>query len=124
MLNDVFPLRVEAVPAAHTSEWRADDSFPPRQTQAWQLIYVCSGTIEERCDDRRVLLRAGGLLFHQPGEVFAMIADETWRRYVPECWLTSASSTEKVSSVTARRDVTLYIKWTEAKAEGVASSKG
>ena len=72
MLNDVFPLRVEAVPAAHTSEWRADDSFPPRQTQAWQLIYVCSGTIEERCDDRRVLLRAGGLLFHQPGEVFAM----------------------------------------------------
>lgn len=72
MLNDVFPLRVEAVPAARASEWRADDSFPPRQTQAWQLIYVCSGTIEERCDDRRVLLRAGGLLFHQPGEVFAM----------------------------------------------------
>ena len=72
MLNDVFPLRVEAVPAAHTSEWRADDSFPPRQTQAWQLIYVRSGTIEERCDDHRVLLRAGGLLFHQPGEVFAM----------------------------------------------------
>ena len=31
-----------------------------------------SGTIEERCDDRHVLLRAGGLLFHQPGEVFAM----------------------------------------------------
>ena len=57
MLNDVFPLRVEAVPAARASEWRADDSFPPRQTQAWQLIYVCSGTIEERCDDRRVLLR-------------------------------------------------------------------
>ena len=67
-----FPLRVEAVPAARASEWRADDSFPPRQTQAWQLIYVRSGTIEERCDDRRVLLRAGGLLFHQPGEVFAM----------------------------------------------------
>ena len=65
MLNDVFPLRVEAVPAARASEWRADDSFPPRQTQAWQLIYVCSGTIEERCDDRRVLLRAGGLLFQQ-----------------------------------------------------------
>ena len=58
MLNDVFPLRVEAVPAARASEWRADDSFPPRQTQAWQLIYVRSGTIEERCDDRRVLLRA------------------------------------------------------------------
>ena len=35
MLNEEFPLRVEAVPAARTSEWRAEDSFPPRQTQAW-----------------------------------------------------------------------------------------
>ena len=43
---------------------------------------------------------------------------------MPECWLTSADGTDKVSSVTARRDVTLYVKWTEAKAEGVASSKG
>ena len=72
MLNDTFPLRVEAIPAAHASEWRADDSFPPSETQAWQLIFVRSGTIEERCDARHVLLRAGGLLFHQPGEVFAM----------------------------------------------------
>ena len=72
MLNDDFPLRVEAVPAAHTTEWRADDSFLPSETEAWQLIFVRSGTIEERCDDRHVLLRAGGLLFHQPGEVFAM----------------------------------------------------
>ena len=46
MLNDTFPLRVEAIPAAHTSEWRADDSFPPSETQAWQLIFVRSGTIE------------------------------------------------------------------------------
>ena len=72
MLNDTFPLRVEAIPAAHASEWRADDSFPPSETQAWQLVFVRSGTIEERCDARHVLLRAGGLLFHQPGEVFAM----------------------------------------------------
>ena len=72
MLNDTFPLRVEAIPAAHATEWRADDSFPPSETQAWQLVFVRSGTIEERCDARHVLLRAGGLLFHQPGEVFAM----------------------------------------------------
>ena len=71
MLNDTFPLRVEAIPAAHTSEWRADDSFPPSETQAWQLIFVRSGTIEERCDARHVLLRAGGLLFHQPTVVIA-----------------------------------------------------
>ena len=37
MLNDTFPLRVESIPAAHASEWRADDSFPPSETQAWQL---------------------------------------------------------------------------------------
>ena len=79
MLNDTFPLRVEAIPAAHASEWRTDDSFPPSETQAWQLIFVRSGTIEERCDARHVLLRAGGLLFHQPGEVFAM----TYRRRGP-----------------------------------------
>ena len=36
MLNDDFPLRVEAVPAAHTTEWRADDSFLPSETEAWQ----------------------------------------------------------------------------------------
>ena len=59
----------------------------------------------------------------KPGEVFARLADETWRRYVPECWLTSADGTDKVSSVTAKRDATLYIQWTEAKAEGVASSR-
>ena len=60
MLNDDFPLRVEAVPAARATEWRADDSFLPSETEAWQLIFVRSGTIEERCDDRHVLLRAGG----------------------------------------------------------------
>ncbi len=31
MLNDTFPLRVEAIPAAHASEWRADDSFPAQR---------------------------------------------------------------------------------------------
>ena len=45
----------------------------------------------------------------KPGEVFATIADDTWRRYVPECWLTSANGTEKVSSVTARVTSRLYI---------------
>ena len=44
MLNDTFPLRVEAIPAAHASEWRADDSFPPSETQAWQLVFVRSAT--------------------------------------------------------------------------------
>ena len=46
----------------------------------------------------------------KPDTVFARLADETWRRYVPECWLTSADGTDKVSSVTARRDATLYVK--------------
>ena len=90
MLNDTFPLRVEAIPAAHASEWRADDSFPPSETQAWQLIFVRSGTIEERCDDRRVLLRAGGLLFHQPAETFCrrmkICAKKLFWKSAPICW--------------------------------------
>ena len=73
MLNDDFSAAGRSGSRRpHASEWRADDSFPPSETQAWQLVFVRSGTIEERCDDRHVLLRAGGLLFHQPGEVFAM----------------------------------------------------
>ena len=71
MLNEDFPLRVDSIPAACASEWRTNDSFPPMEAQTWQLVYV-SGAIEERCDDHRILLRAGGLLFHQPGERFAM----------------------------------------------------
>ena len=71
MLNEEFPLRVEAVPAARTSEWRAEDSFPPRQTQAWQLL-LCAAAPLRSAAMTAVLLRAGGLLFHQPGEVFAM----------------------------------------------------
>ena len=66
MLNDTFPLRVEAIPAAHASEWRADDSLRPARRRPENGL-VRSGTIEERCDARHVLLRAGGLLFHQPG---------------------------------------------------------
>ena len=38
MLNDTFPLRVEAIPAAHASEWRADDSFPPSETRGRSLL--------------------------------------------------------------------------------------
>ncbi len=72
MLNDTFRCGSKRSRPATRTEWRADDSFLPSETQAWQLIFVRSGTIEERCDDRHVLLRAGGLLFHQPGEVFAM----------------------------------------------------
>lgn len=45
MLNDDFPLRVEAVPAAHTTEWRADDSFLPSETEAWQLILCAAAPL-------------------------------------------------------------------------------
>lgn len=73
-LEERFPLRVEDVTAASAAEYRTEDELPPMQTPAWQIVYLRSGTVEERCDDRRVLLRAGGILFHQPDEVFAMHA--------------------------------------------------
>ena len=72
MPNEDFPLRVDGVTAGWAAERRPEDVIPAARTDAWQLVYVRSGTIEERCDARHVLLRAGGLLFHQPGEVFAM----------------------------------------------------
>lgn len=71
-LNDAYPLRVEAMLAAAAGEWRTDEVLPDRQCEAWQLVYLRGGAVEERCDERRVLLRQGGILFHQPEETYAM----------------------------------------------------
>lgn len=70
--NDAYPLRVEAMLAAAASEWRTEEFLPDCQCEAWQLVYVRGGAVEERCDERRVLLRQGGILFHQPEETYAM----------------------------------------------------
>ena len=70
--NEDFPLRVDGVTAGWAAERRPEDVIPAARTDAWQLVYVRSGTIEERCDDRRVLLRAGGLCSTSPAEAFAM----------------------------------------------------
>lgn len=67
-----FPLRVEQVPAAAFAEWRTGDSLPEAVCDTWQLVCLTGGSIEEQCDDRSVTLRAGQLLFHQPGETWAM----------------------------------------------------
>ena len=72
MPREDFPLRIDGVTAGWSAERRVEDVLPASQTTDWQLVYVRSGTIEERCDDRRVLLRAGGILFHQPAETFGM----------------------------------------------------
>lgn len=70
--RDPCPLRVERVTAAAVDEWRGGTGLPPRQTDAWQMVYVRSGMIEERTGEKAVKLRAGGVLFHQPGETHAM----------------------------------------------------
>ena len=70
--NEEFPLRIEAVPSAWAAERRAEDDIGESQTQSWQLVYVRAGAVEERCNDKRVLLRAGSILLHQPEETFAM----------------------------------------------------
>ena len=70
--NEEFPLRIEAITAAWAAERRVDDDLPADHILGWQLVYVRSGTIEERCNDKRVVLRAGGILLHQPEEEFAM----------------------------------------------------
>lgn len=70
--SEDFPLRIDAVTAAWASERRPEEDFSGAQTQAWQLVYVRSGAIEEQAAGRRVLLRAGGILLHQPEETFSM----------------------------------------------------
>lgn len=70
--NEDFPIRIESVPSAWAAERRTEDSLPPACTAGWQLVYVREGVVEEHCGERRVLLRAGGILLHQPEETFSM----------------------------------------------------
>lgn len=70
--NEEFPLRIEAITAAWAAEYRAEEVLAATQSPGWQLVYVRSGAVEERCNEKRVLLRAGGILLHQPEEIFAM----------------------------------------------------
>ena len=66
--NEEFPLRIEAITAAWAAEYRAEEALAATRSPGWQLVYVRSGAVEERCNEKRVLLRAGGILLHQPEE--------------------------------------------------------
>lgn len=59
----------------------------------------------------------------RPRSVYSKLSDGTWRRYVAECWLTSAGGGSSTESVKAKRDTTLYVKWSVAQSDGVASAK-
>ena len=71
---ECFPLRVEQVTAASFNEWRVGETLPAAVCDTWQMVYLFSGAVEERCDARTVTLRAGQLLLHPPGESAAMRA--------------------------------------------------
>lgn len=67
-------LQVGRVLGAGASEWRVGDRLAPRHSAAWQLVFVLDGVIEETVDARRVLVRAGRAVFHQPEESWSMRA--------------------------------------------------
>ena len=71
-MSEAFPLRVEELVRGAFAEWRTSDTLPETECEDWQLVYVKDGVIEERCDERRVVLRQGGVLLHQPAETAAM----------------------------------------------------
>ena len=74
MYGEEWPLRVTGVVSAAESEWRIGQQTPERVCSGWLLVYVKSGIVEELCDTRRVVLRSGQVLFHQPEELTAMRA--------------------------------------------------
>ena len=59
----------------------------------------------------------------RPSSVYSKQQDGTWRRYVAECWLTSAGGGSSIASIKAKRDTTIYIKWSVAQSDGVTSTK-
>lgn len=67
-------LQLGRVLAAGASEWRVGDRLLPRRGSAWQLVFVLDGVIEETVETRRVLVRAGRAVFHQPEENWSMRA--------------------------------------------------
>ena len=71
-MSEAFPLRVQELVQGVFAEWRTSDTLPETECEDWQLVYVKDGVIEERCDERRVVLRQGGVLLHQPAETAAM----------------------------------------------------
>ena len=71
-MSEAFPLRVQELVQGVFAEWRTSDTLPETECEDWQLVYVKEGVIEERCDERRVVLRQGGVLLHQPAETAAM----------------------------------------------------
>lgn len=74
MQGEEWPVRVTGVDSAAISEWRTGQQTPERTCSGWLLVYVKSGAVEELCDTRRAVLRAGQVLFHQPEELFSMRA--------------------------------------------------
>ena len=71
-MYELFPLRIEQLISASSAEYRADAELPAAPHAGWVLVYLHSGNIEERCDDRRTPPPPGALLLHPPGEVSAM----------------------------------------------------
>lgn len=68
------PFRLTELVCASLTEWRTGETLPARTSEAWQLVYLRSGVIEEQCDTHWITVRRGGLLFHQPNERHAMRA--------------------------------------------------
>ncbi|MEE0799645.1 MAG: AraC family transcriptional regulator [Gemmiger sp.] len=69
-----WPVRVTGVQASAFTEWRSGQQSPERFCEAWQLVYVHSSVVEEISDGRRIPLRSGQLLFHQPDTTHSMRA--------------------------------------------------
>lgn len=87
-----FPLRVEEILAATDTEYRVGQALPEATAETWQMVYLRAGMVEETCDTAKVALRQGGLLFHQPGEVWAMRAVGEFPPEVVRVWFSCAGS--------------------------------
>lgn len=72
--SENFPLLIEQISDAGCEEWRVGDTLPERLCENWQMVYLFSGMVEEHGDSHTVILRAGQLLFHRPGETVSMRA--------------------------------------------------
>lgn len=61
-------INVSEIVTIHYYEFDDTFEFGGEKHNFWEIVYVDSGAVEIMCDKKRVILKQGEILFHQPNE--------------------------------------------------------
>ncbi len=61
-------INITEIVTIHYYEFDNTFEFKGEKHNFWEIVYVDSGSVEIMCDDKKVILKQGEILFHQPNE--------------------------------------------------------